>query len=149
MNNTTSNQPVVRVVAVEASGTNLNVPIQGAPAKIVDLGDRTIVVAGDGGVVTAGDRGSAIAGFQAEATAIGSDGLAYVLGGTATACQARGIAIAHTGGKATAALLAFVANGGQAIAYGASIAIAINRSISLVATAQACTGGLTSPNAHS
>lgn len=142
MNETKDNQTGVRVVAIKADGTKLDVPIQGTPADIVDATERTIVVAGDGGVVTAGKRGAAIAGFQGQATALGSGGLAYVLGGTATALQDGGIAIAATGGMATGAQLAYTVNSGKSIAYGGTIAIAINARGAWDATAQASTGGL-------
>ena len=145
---------IVRVVAVRENGIPLDEILRGAPTNVTDTRERSVIVAGDDGTVSAGYRGSAIAGFGSAATAglesepmKNGEGLAYVLGGSATCRGKSGIAITRSGGTAQAAdLLAASFQEGHAIMEGGGIAIAINRPDahpdSLFASAQASTGGL-------
>ncbi len=116
-----------------------------APNTTVIGGGNSTVFTGHDDLVpgnnTATSYGVALAGFESEATALGTDGLAFVRSGNATSKATRGIAITGNG-IATGAELAMTRNGGHAIAYGATIAIAINAAGSWDATAQAGAGGL-------
>lgn len=151
----------VRVVGVLQDGSLLNKALKYSPRPVVDLGQRTIVVAGDTspaypnrfGIVKAGPYGCAIGGMRCSAETQ-RQGLAYVQSGTAYCAGAAGIAINRSGEPAindsehsysaeAQDLLAATFEGGNAKMDGAGIAIAINKTDgSLDATAQASLGGL-------